>query len=125
MHPGGGLHPAHWPPRQVRPVTDRLIIDRDRRCVRCGVADGLHVHHRVLQSSGRNENASNKITLCARCHQWVHDHPRLARIQGWIVSRYADPAAQPVKHIGQGGIFVLLNDTYGFTPWPPPEENQQ
>jgi 5-methylcytosine-specific restriction endonuclease McrA len=105
-------------------VTDRLIIERDLRCVRCGGTLNLHVHHRLPRSAGADERPCNKITLCANCHRWVHEHPRLSRIQGWIVPRHADPAVAPARHYGQDE-FVLLDNDYGFAPWPPLEETTQ
>lgn len=92
------------------------------RCVRCGETLNLQVHHRKLRSAGTDDRPSNLITLCWRCHDWVHKHPRLSRIHGWLVSAYADPAAVPVRHFAQDG-FVLLDDDYGFRPWPSMEES--
>ena len=101
-------------------MTDHAIIERDVRCVRDGSTERLHVHHRRLRSAGADDRPCNMIALCWRCHDWVHKHPRLSRIHGWLVSASADPAQVPVKHHGQGG-FVLLDDDYGFAPWPPPD----
>lgn len=61
--------------------------------------------------------ASNLISLCHDCHPWVHAHPALSRAAdaGWIVSRYADPAATPVRSLPHGGGLYLLDDEYS---WP-------
>lgn len=98
-------------------MTDHAVIERDVRCVRDGETMDLQVHHRLPRSAGTDERPCNKVTLCWRCHTWVHEHPRLARIHGWIVPRHADPANAPVKHFAQDG-FVLLDDDYGFRSWP-------
>jgi hypothetical protein len=106
------------------PVTDMLIIARDVRCVRGGETDRLHVHHRLPRSAGMDDRPCNLITLCWKCHRWVHEHPRMSRINGWIVLRHTDPESQPVRHHLQDA-FVLLDNDYGFRSWPPYLEGEQ
>lgn len=102
------------------PGPDLDIVQRDGyRCARCGYAANLHVHHRQPRSAGLNEKPSNKITLCALCHKWVHEAPVEARQQGWVVSRYDDPAEMPVPWKGFAGDVAYLTDDYGFAPYPP------
>lgn len=50
------------------------------------------------RSGGRNESAANRITLCSRCHRWVHAHPAEAMEYGWTVRRGADPADVRINH---------------------------
>ncbi|MGH9429439.1 MAG: HNH endonuclease [Terriglobia bacterium] len=43
----------------------------------CGTVDNLQVHH--IQSRGQlgHDSAENLITLCARCHEFIHrNRPR-------------------------------------------------
>lgn len=63
---------------------------------------------------------SNLITLCGSgttgCHGWVHGHPREARLNGWIVSKYraAETVSIPVLY-GQpdrAGWHTLTDDHY-------------
>lgn len=64
----------------------QAIYRRDGfRCVRCGspkMGDkGLHAHH-VKAWSGHPElrfDAGNCVTLCDRCHRWVHSRANTAR----------------------------------------------
>lgn len=44
----------------------------------------------------RQDDPANLLILHRKCHQWAHAHPRQARELGWIVSRWADPAAVKV-----------------------------
>src|SRR5260370_24203188 len=103
-------------------MTDRAIIDRDVRCVRDGASAPLHVHHRKLRSAGAGDQASNLIALCWRCHDWVHKHPRLSRIHGWLVSASPYPARGPVQHFVWDG-YLLLDDDHRLAHWPPIGEN--
>jgi hypothetical protein len=43
----------------------------------------------------------------------VHAHPFEARASGWIVSRYADPANEPVQHALYGEVYLTKEG--GFT----------
>lgn len=80
-------------------VSDAVIRERDgNRCAKCGGTRDLHVHHRMLRSAGSDERACNRVTLCQWCHRWVHVNPALALEQGWIVSRYGDPAEVKIEH---------------------------
>jgi hypothetical protein len=98
-----------------------LILGRDRyRCVRCGVEvgqwwPGYSVHHRVLGNRD-DMRPCNLITLCGSgttgCHGWVHNHPKLSRDEGWIVSKYDDPAGAYVRIHGLG--LRWLDDSYGM-----------
>jgi 5-methylcytosine-specific restriction endonuclease McrA len=86
------------------------VVARDRsRCVRCGSpALPGEWHHRRSRSI-RDEDthaSSNGILLCRTCHKWVHEHPFEARGSGWIVSRYANPKAEPIEHALHGRVFL-------------------
>ena len=100
-------------------VSDEVIRQRDgNRCVRDGNTRELHVHHRMLRSAGSDERACNRVTLCARCHRWVHDHPELALEQGWLTGRYQDPALIPVTHVlWPAGPVLLTGDNAGIQIW--------
>jgi hypothetical protein len=101
-------------PEPIRAEVHRR--DKDR-CVRCGLSAN-HVHHRKLRSAGGRHTLANLILLCHRCHTWVHGHVVLARVDGWILSRYtADPATEPVRY-GQPGREGrhLLADIHGWDP---------
>jgi len=84
-----------------KPLPQRVrdqVQERDGlRCVRCGmslVIQPRHVHHRLPRSGGGEHVLSNLILLCAKCHATVHNSPRQAREDGYIVSRYADSASR-------------------------------
>ena len=95
----------HWhvvQPKAVRgldpfpPLIARLIDKRDEgHCQRCGRSGRLERHHRRAKGSGGSKARAhtqcpcNALSLCRRCHGLVHEHPALARDQGWIVSQSA------------------------------------
>lgn len=97
-------------------VSDAVIKERDYgRCARDGSTINLHVHHRMLRSAGSDERACNRVTLCASCHRWVHNHPEEALEQGWLTGRYQDPAEVPIRHsMWPAGLILLTEDNAGI-----------
>lgn len=109
------------------PETRRLVLTRDAyKCFRCGTSilgKRYSIHHRRLRSHTfpKLHEPANLITLCGSgtqdCHRWVHDHPKLARHYGWIVSAYHDhPEQVPVKNHRHG--YLLLDNEGHATPAP-------
>jgi 5-methylcytosine-specific restriction endonuclease McrA len=98
--------------------TDAEIRERDGgKCARCGGnTGGLHIHHRWMRSAGADERACNRVTLCAMCHNFVHMHPGISIDEGWLLSRYNEPAEVEVKHFLWPSWPVLLEEGGGFTP---------
>jgi hypothetical protein len=90
-------------------------------CARSGnpLGRSWSCHHRRLRSGQGSDLPSNRIGLTGSGttgdHGWVHANVREARLKGWLVSKYADPASQPVFIHGLG--WVLLDDDFGRTPW--------
>ncbi|WQY99759.1 hypothetical protein [Microbacterium phage MO526] len=77
----------------------RAIAERDlERCARCGrpLGPGANAHHRKLRSRGGLGNVANGVLLCGSgttgCHGWAHREVEKATAEGFIVSRWADPA---------------------------------
>ena len=61
------LESPHW--KTVR--TKR--IERDGfRCVRCGTAKNLQVHHLSYDNFGQEDIEHDLVTLCRKCHEDVH-----------------------------------------------------
>jgi 5-methylcytosine-specific restriction endonuclease McrA len=49
------------------------VLRRDGwRCQSCGALSNLEVHHRELRSQSGDDAEQNLITLCTRCHSFVH-----------------------------------------------------
>lgn len=100
------------------PLTSRVSVRvrADDRCERCGAgAKNGHWHHRRSRSV-RDElthSEFNGVLLCSTCHNWVHANPFLARGQGWIVSRYADPRTIPIEHYSLGLVMLMADSKYG------------
>jgi len=102
----------------VARVTAAEIRERDGfRCCRCGEGGTLHVHHRIRRSQGGEDTASNQVTLCAKCHQYVHANPYGARREGLLLQRDRDPARIPVDHALFPAGPVLLGPDLEFIPW--------
>lgn len=88
-------------------------------CERCGCGlispDHADRHHRRLRSGGGKHGITNLVLLCPTCHhRRVHAYPTIAMRDGWIVSRYREPADVPVYLARYG--WVLLTPDGGVTP---------
>lgn len=104
-------------------ATVQLVRDRDRHaCVRCGTTEQLTTHHRRARGMGGSRwpginQPANLLTLCGSgttgCHGTIESYRRTAMGDGYVVSRYADPAAEPVRTIGG---WVRLDNDGGATP---------
>lgn len=75
-------------PRDVRDA----VGERDNyRCCNCGEMDTskLHLHHVQYRSLMGTDEADNLVTLCALCHNLVHDKKLLVKRVGnkWFFSR--------------------------------------
>jgi hypothetical protein len=59
----------------IAPSVRRRVLDRDgHRCrmAGCGSRRNLRLHHRVPLALGGTDRPENMLTLCDRCHAWVH-----------------------------------------------------
>lgn len=109
-------------------LTVALIARRDgRRCLHCGVVDGLTAQHRAVRGLGGRRSAdrpSNGIILCWALNNAVETDAALAawaRARGWKVSTHADPTQVPVLD-GITGDWWLLDDNWHKVPAPPPDD---
>ncbi len=51
---------------------ERLKLD-NQRCVQCGAAYPINVHHRRYPSVWGTEKLEDLVTLCDSCHRKVHN----------------------------------------------------
>lgn len=97
--------------------TRTVIRERDGgHCMRCGSAvfsGELHHRRRRGRRDGNEHGYENLITLCSEDHRWVHNHPELARIEGFIVSMHHDDVAAMVVASFMGP--VTLDHDGGIT----------
>lgn len=53
------------------------VLRRDGwRCQSCGTMTNLEVHHKHFRSHSGHDSEENLITLCSKCHSWVHGYDR-------------------------------------------------
>lgn len=80
-------------------ITEALLARCGGYCERCGFgvhSYAAHRHHRRLRSQGGKDTMDNLVYLCPSCHQWVHQYPKDATAEGFIVPSWADPEDTPV-----------------------------
>jgi 5-methylcytosine-specific restriction endonuclease McrA len=57
------------------------IFERDDwKCRHCGNRQTLDPHHVIFRSQGGDNDKSNLLTLCRRCHDAVHDRHLLIEV---------------------------------------------
>jgi hypothetical protein len=61
--------------------------------------DAQVFHHRKSRSS-RDQRPVNGLHVCDACHKHMHNEVSKARLMGWIVPSWFDPADIPVKRGG-------------------------
>lgn len=76
-----------------------LVGQRDRgRCFRCQASGRMDYSHRVTRGVAEHRwSPANALLACRSCHQWMHDHPALARASGWHVSQFGTPDMVPAR----------------------------
>lgn len=57
----------------------------DGVCERCKTARATDVHEPLLRSRGGDiVDPDQCVALCRSCHDWIHDHPKAATVEGWM-----------------------------------------
>lgn len=78
------------------------------RCDCCGAAldpEAWDCHHRQLRSRGGRHTLENLVALTHACHMRWHESPNAAAARGLMVSRWDDPATEPVVR-GDGAAYL-------------------
>jgi len=69
-----------WDPRIARLLLHRRVLERGGwRCQICGSSENLQVHHLKFRSMLGDDELSNLISLCVRCHRQQHGSSRTCR----------------------------------------------
>lgn len=96
----GGRSPNEFPEET------RMAVRR-RSGGRCEVessvctGEAAHFHHRKLRRH-KDQREVNCLHACSPCHTHIHGNVGKAKLMGWLVSEWDDPATVPVKR-GSGG----------------------
>ena len=60
----------------------------------------VHRHHRkVGRGKGSQDSVAALLHVCDVCHEWIHHHPKISRLQGYLVTRTQDPCTVPVVRL--------------------------
>ena len=80
----------------VMSVLRPKVFDRDGRgCMRCRARQRLQAHHRLPTGRGGADTMENLVTLCERCHNWVHRHPDESRALGLLFASWDGAPSEP------------------------------
>jgi hypothetical protein len=88
IHDAGRRHHA------IPPAVRHEVLDRDgHRCRApgCGSTRFLELHHVVPRARGGTHRAANLITLCSRCHRFLHRRPSPVQPSAGTVDGGAPP----------------------------------
>jgi 5-methylcytosine-specific restriction endonuclease McrA len=110
--------------------TRELVLARDEhRCVRCGLREGLQLHHRRPRQRGGDSSVeanlpSNLLTVCLYCHDWLETARRArAYDEGLLVRRGFDPAGTPVLTT-RGWLLLAADGSFEVVSGPEGEETR-
>ena len=97
------------------------FLERDKQCWHCGsTADDLIPHHRANRGSGgaskisKLNKPSNIIVMCGQANYLMEHDAEFAdwaRMFGWKISRYDDPALQVCYDLPRG-VYCYLGDDF-------------
>ncbi len=105
------LDPVAWSFALAKPVVDER--DRHRSAMsdvpKQASPDGRWSHHhRLLRSRGKDDSPANLVlTLGSGTtfeHGWIHAHPELATLLGYMLRAGQDPAEVPIWRVDAWGI---------------------
>jgi 5-methylcytosine-specific restriction endonuclease McrA len=74
------LDPGKNARQTVSPALRRAVLARDQHRCRapgCGSRKYLEVHHVIPREQGGPHTAANLVTLCSRCHRFLHERPEV------------------------------------------------
>lgn len=92
-----------------------IVLDRAKGfCEKCGQrGEDMALHHRKLKSRGGVDSVANLMVVHHKCHnlgtESIHSNPENAKIKGWMVPSWADPAEYPI-HLPDGNIVRFSED---------------
>jgi 5-methylcytosine-specific restriction endonuclease McrA len=84
------LAPGKKARQTVSPALRRAVLARDQHRCRapgCGSRKFLEVHHVIPREQGGPHTADNLVTLCSRCHKFLHERPEVPWAKGLIEKR--------------------------------------
>jgi len=114
----------------VSKETRVAVLNRAKyRCEKCGtsLADSFYysLHHRTPRGMGGSREVrlnlpSNLVAICGSgttgCHGWIESNRSVSEDDGWLVSRYQEPAEVPLFISGVGWRYLTDEVTYSSTP---------
>jgi hypothetical protein len=101
----------------------RKFLDRDGGCVHCGETEAVAPHHRINRGMGGSkklDTANNILVMCSTMNTAMESSERyatMARLYGWKLRPWEDPAKTPFWHAIRLGWF-LLGDDFRYTEVP-------
>jgi len=63
---------TNYKKRNIPTKIRKEVLERDKKCIKCGSLKKLEVHHIHLEMCGGSEELDNLVTLCKECHTDFH-----------------------------------------------------
>lgn len=104
----------------MKPKQFEKYLTRDGSCVHCGETETVAPHHRANRGMGGSrlrDNPANIIVMCSIFNGMMESDEtsaHLARLYGWKLRPWENPAETPLWHTGSR-TWRLLQDDGGFT----------
>ena len=87
------------------------VYKRDHyRCVLCDGTDGLQIHHAIPRGEGGTSAPQNLVSLCWRCHAFIHSGKRWSIGDDWTS---ADAAQMCVEYLAD----LYTDEDAVWNPW--------
>lgn len=77
VHPMPSINEAWFLDRNLDRIRQNLMREQNGRCIYCGRAVGLALHHIKFRSESRDDRRENLCLSCNDCHSGAHKQGRL------------------------------------------------
>jgi len=64
-------------------VVRKAYLEEHPVCEACGQREATEIHHKEGRGS-KTADPTTFMSICRRCHNWIHAHPNRAREEGWL-----------------------------------------
>ena len=84
-------------PARIKPISNKRqdqlkiykrmrkrYLEKTPKCERCG-SPATEIHHKAGRTNDLLNDVQHFMAICRKCHRWVHDNPKDARENNWLL----------------------------------------